>query len=99
MDCDDQVRFVKRDHDPHPLAPNVSDIPPVAVRVQVDILGIRNQLLSIGDSRTDITGPILRMSCEAHIGLSLQRANLFPLSTRRRRDLDRLASREPVGLG
>ena len=78
MDCDDQVGFVKRNYDPHPLAPNVPDIPPIAVRVQIDMLRIRNQLFSIGDSRTDTTGPILRVSRKAHTGLSPLRAILFP---------------------
>lgn len=69
MDCDDQIRLVKRNHNPHPLAPNVPDIPPISVRVQIDIFRIRNQLFNIGDSRTNTTSPILCMPRKAHIGL------------------------------
>jgi len=78
MDCDDQVRFVKRNHNPHPLTPDVSDIPPVAVRIQIDMLSIGDQLFSIGHGRANVASPILRMSREAHTGLSPQRAILFP---------------------
>ena len=78
MDCDDQIGFVKRNDNPHSLAPNMSDIPPVAVRVQIDMFRIRNQFFGIGNRRTDVTSSILGMSREAHIGLSLRRTILFP---------------------
>jgi hypothetical protein len=77
MDCDDQIRLVKR-NDPHPLPPNVFDIPPVAVRVQIDMLGIRNQSFGVGNRRADVTSPIFRMSREAHIRLRANGCEFSP---------------------
>ncbi len=54
MDCDDQVGLVKGNDNPHPLTPDAPDISPIAMRVQIHILRMRNQLFRIGNRRADI---------------------------------------------
>ncbi len=66
MDCDDQVRLVKRNHNPHVLASDLSEIAPVAMRIEINMLGARNQPFGVDHGRTDVTSPILRVPCEAH---------------------------------
>jgi len=78
MNCDDQVRVVKRDHNPNTLAPNPPDIPPVSVAVEIDLLGGIDQPFDIRDRRTDVASPVFGMPREAHLGLSHERANLSP---------------------
>lgn len=78
MNCDDQVRVVKRDHNPNTLAPNPPDIPPVSVAVEIDLLGGIDQPFGIRDRRPDLAGSILGMPRETHTGISPQRAILAP---------------------
>jgi phage FluMu protein gp41 len=70
MDCDDQVRLVKRHHDANALAPNQSDVAPLAIRRQINLLGILDQPFSVKQRRADVASTVLRMSRKAHMGLS-----------------------------
>jgi len=81
MDCDDQVGFVKRHHDPHPLAPDPPNVSPLPIAIEIDLLGRLDQPFGVSDRRADLTGPVLRMSREAHIGLSLETTIFAPLWT------------------
>jgi len=79
MDCDDQLRIVKRDDHPHPLSTDTADVCPLPVSTEFDAFRLGHDRFGIGNRRAYLPRTILGMSREAHLGLSRERANLSPV--------------------
>lgn len=82
MNCDDQLGVVKRDDDSHPLSPDVPNVCPLPVSTELDTPWLGNEPFGIGNRCSDLPGPILGVSREAHTGISPGRANLSPWESR-----------------
>lgn len=78
MDCDDQVRLVKRNDDPHANAPDLSRVAWLPFVVSISANGMCDDLFCIGDAEAMLTGPVLGMSRKMHAPSRIWRPNLSP---------------------
>jgi hypothetical protein len=65
MDCDDEIRLVKRD-DPHAHAPDLSRVAGIPAPISIDVDGMRDNTFCIVNTEAVPTSPVLGMSREAH---------------------------------
>ncbi len=79
MDCDDQVRLVKRNYHTHADSPNVSGIPQLAGPILIDLNGMSDYRFGVHDSPAELPRIVFGMSREAHALSSFQRPKLSPL--------------------
>jgi hypothetical protein len=66
MDCDDEIRLVKRDDDPHAYGPDFSGVAGIPAPISIDVEGMRYDPFCIGNAEAMPTGPVLGMSRKAH---------------------------------
>jgi hypothetical protein len=79
MDCDDQIRLVKRNYDPHPSTFNVPGVSRSSLFVPIDQNRVRNHPFSIEQARSEVPQSVLGMPRESHAPLRIWRAKPFPL--------------------
>jgi hypothetical protein len=80
VDCDDQLRIVKRNDNPDALPADMANVRPLSVATELDALRRGDEPFRIRDRRPDLPRPILGMSREAHPSLSRAQTNLSPLN-------------------
>jgi hypothetical protein len=66
MDCDDEIRLVKRDNDPHMHSHDFSGVAWIPAPISIHVDGMGNDSFCIGNAESMPTNPVLGMSREAH---------------------------------
>ncbi len=79
MDCDNQLRIVKRNDHPNPLVTDTADIGPLPVSTELNAIRRGDEPFGVGNRHTDLPRPILDVPREAHMGIRPKRTNLAPL--------------------
>lgn len=66
MDCDDEIRLVKRDNDPHTHFLDFSGVARIPPPISIHVNGMGYDSFCISNAEAMLTGPVLGMSREAH---------------------------------
>jgi len=82
MDCDNEIRLVKRDNDPHTHSLDLSGVAEIPLPISIHEHGMGDYSFCVGNAEAMSTSPVLGMSREAHAHSRARMRNLSPFWTR-----------------